>query len=220
MDYELISRTALFQGCSPTATENLLYGLKTFTKKYKKGEDIYRVGESIQLFGMVIEGGVNIESDDLWGNKSILSHIEPGFIFGETYASIPGEALLVNAVATENTEILFLNAYRVLETCPNTCGHHEKLIKNLLRISAQKNLMLSRRILHTSSKSIRGRLLAYFSDQAKLSGSYKFTIPFNRQQLADYLNVDRSAMSNELSKMKNDGIIEIDKNTFTLKEQL
>ena len=114
----------------------------------------------------------------------------------------------------------FLNAYRVLETCPNTCGHHEKLIKNLLRISAQKNLMLSRRILHTSSKSIRGRLLAYFSDQAKLSGSYKFTIPFNRQQLADYLNVDRSAMSNELSKMKNDGIIEIDKNTFTLKEQL
>ena len=220
MNYQLLSNSKLFKGMSEEEIKTMLSCLGAVTKKYKRGEDIYRVGESIQLFGMVVEGGVNIESDDLWGNKSILSHIEPGFIFGETYASIPGEALLVNAVATENTEILFLNAYRVLETCPNTCGHHEKLIKNLLRISAQKNLMLSRRILHTSSKSIRGRLLAYFSDQAKLSGSYKFTIPFNRQQLADYLNVDRSAMSNELSKMKNDGIIEIDKNTFTLKEQL
>ena len=132
MNYQLLSNSKLFKGMSEEEIKTMLSCLGAVTKKYKKGEDIYRVGESIQLFGMVVEGGVNIESDDLWGNKSILSHIEPGFIFGETYASIP----------------------------------------------------------------------------------------FNRQQLADYLNVDRSAMSNELSKMKNDGIIEIDKNTFTLKEQL
>ena len=148
MNYQLLSNSKLFKGMSEEEIKTMLSCLGAVTKKYKKGEDIYRVGESIQLFGMVIEGGVNIESDDLWGNKSILSHIEPGFIFGETYASIPGEALLVNAVATENTEILFLNAYRVLETCPNTCGHHEKLIKFATDISTEKFNAFKKNITH------------------------------------------------------------------------
>lgn len=116
---------------------------------------------------------------------------------------------------TTETEVLFLNAARLLQTCPNSCVHHNRLIKNLLQISAQKNLTLSRRMLHTSSKFIRGRLLSYFSQERLRHGSLQFTIPFNRQQLADYLGVDRSALSNELSKMRRDGILIYEKNTFT-----
>jgi CRP-like cAMP-binding protein len=105
---------------------------------------------------------------------------------------------------------------KLLTLCPGGCSYHNRLIQNLLTLTARKNLTLSRRILHTSAKSIRGRLLSYFSEQALLQGGYRFSIPFNRQQLADYLGVDRSALSNELSKMKREGLIAYEKNTFIL----
>ncbi len=212
-----LTKSILFMGTTEAELDTMLKCLGSFSKKYKKGEIIYKIGNSIDSIGVVLSGSVNIENDDIWGNKGILDHIETGQIFAETYACIPSEPLLVNVTAAENTEILFLNTARILNTCPNSCIHHSKLIRNLLTITAQKNLNLSRRILYTSSKSIRGRLLAYFSHQAMKSGSLKFTVPFNRQQLADYLGVDRSAMSNELSKMKNEGLIVFDKNTFVLK---
>ena len=123
-------------------------------------------------------------------------------------------------VIHEKCAILFLDAARLLTSCSNACTHHAKLIRNLLQISAHKNLTLSRRILHTSSKSIRGRLLSYLSEQAKQSGSYQFTIPFNRQQLADYLGVDRSAMSNELSKLQREGLLTFEKNRFSLAQEM
>ena len=126
---------------------------------------------------------------------------------------------MVNVVAAEAAQILFLNVSRVLQVCPNACGHHNTLIRNLLALSAQKNLNLSRKIFHTSPKTIRGRLLSYLSYQSMRSGSSSFTIPFNRQQLADYLNVDRSALSNELSKMKTEGLLEFQRNHFVLYEK-
>ena len=127
---------------------------------------------------------------------------------------------MVSAVAAEDTEVLFLNVERVLNTCPETCSHHSRLIRNLLTVSSRKNLDLSRRIFHTSSKSIRGRLLSYLSSQAVLLGKREFEIPFNRQQLADYLSVDRSALSNELGKMQREGLLEFHKNHFLLNETL
>lgn len=126
---------------------------------------------------------------------------------------------MVNAVSAEKSNILLLNAARLITTCGNACANHSKLIRNLLQLSAQKNLALSRRSLHTSAKSVRGRLLSYLSEQAKQRGSYQFTIPFNRQQLADYLNLDRSALSNELSKMQNDGILTYERSYFSLKQR-
>lgn len=123
---------------------------------------------------------------------------------------------MVSVVAADTAEILFLDISRVLHICSNTCVFHSKLIGNLLFISSQKNLNLSRRIFHTSSKSIRGRLLSYLSFQATQHGSCDFEIPFNRQQLADYLSVDRSAMSNELSKMQRDGLLSVKRNHFIL----
>ena len=123
---------------------------------------------------------------------------------------------MVNVTAACCCRILFLNIRKLIQTCSASCPFHHKMIGNLLSLSAEKNLKLSRRIFHTSPKSIRGRLISYFSQQVRQSGSYQFTIPFNRKQLADYLGVDRSALSNELSKMQKEGILSYEKNTFRM----
>ena len=220
MNFLFLTKTLLFRGVTQLEVEEMLQCLGAYTKTFQKGESIYCAGEMIECMGLVLSGSVYIENNDIWGNKSIISHVETGQIFAETYACIPGEPLMVHVIAAEKTEVLFLNTARLLRTCSNSCAHHNKLIKNLLQISAQKNLSLSRKIMHTSSKSIRGRLLSYFSEQAVQSGSCQFTLPFNRQQLADYLGVDRSAMSNELSKMQKDGLITYNRNTVYLKQVL
>lgn len=218
MDYNFLSKTILFRGNSPQEVEEMLHCLAAEEKAYAKGEIIYHAGDIVHSMGLVLSGSANIETIDLWGNKSILNHIGPGQIFAETYASIPGEPMMVSVVATEPIIILFLNTNRLLQTCPNACPHHHKLLRNLMMVMAQKNLHLSQRISHTSAKSIRGRLIAYLSFQATKQGSYQVTVPFNRQQLAEYLGVDRSAMSNELSKMRRDGLLTVEGNTFTLHE--
>ena len=215
MDYELISRTALFQGCSPTATENLLYGLKTFTKKYKKGAPVYLAGTPVTDVGIVLYGTVQIENNDLWGNKSILSHVEAGQAFAETYA-LCGEPLMVDVAAAEPCEILWLDLVPMLQQQNTAASWYPKFLHNLLLLSMQKNLALSQRIRCTTPKSVRGRLLTYLSAQAVRAGSTHFSIPFDRQQLADYLNLDRSALSKELGKMRDDGLIRCRKNEFEL----
>ena len=137
-------------------------------------------------------------------------------MFAETYACVPGVPLMISVVAAEAAEILFLDMSRILHPCTNACEFHNQLVRNLLSVASQKNLNLSWRIFHTSSKSIRGRLLSYLSFQAAQHGSRDFVIPFNRQQLADYLSVDRSALSNELSKMQRDGLLKAHRSHFTL----
>lgn len=219
-NYFFLTQTVLFQGSTIEEIQMILKCLRAEKKRFAKREIIYHAGDRVQFMGVVLSGSVYVENDDLWGNKSVLDHIEPGAVFGETYACISKEPLMVSVVAAETTEILFLNMNRLLQTCSNVCEYHNRLIRNLLMIFAQKNLNLSRRIFHTSSKSIRGRLLSYLSFQATYQGSYEFTIPYNRQQLADYLSVDRSALSNELSKMKRDGLLEVKRNYFHLNEEL
>ena len=216
MDFSFLTKTILFRGTTEKEAEEMLHCLQAFTKDYQKGEIVYRIGEQVDHLGLVLSGNVHIENDDIWGNRNILSHVQTGQIFAETYACIPGEPLMVNVIAAEKSQVLFLNMKRLLSTCTNSCEHHSRLIHNLLQVTAQKNLTLSRKIFHTASKSIRGRLLSYLSEQAVQSGSKQFVIPFNRQQLADYLNVERSALSNELSKMKADGLLDYERNSFVL----
>jgi len=216
MDYLFLSNTVLFHGITPPEVKEMLLCLRAETKSYRRGEVILRAGDTVSSVGLVLSGSVSVENDDVWGNKSILDRVQPGQVFAETYACVPGAPLMISAVAAENAEILFLDMSRVLYPCSNACGFHNKLVRNLLSIASQKNLNLSRRIFHTSSKSIRGRLLSYLSFQSLQQGSREFDIPFNRQQLADYLSVDRSALSNELSKMQRDGLIRVDRNHFRL----
>ncbi len=216
MATNFLCNTPLFRGITSTEIEKILPCLNATTKSYEKGKYLYRMGDSVHLIGVLLSGKISIENDDLWGNKTILNMITPGNVFAETYACIPGEQLMVNIVAIEKSEVLYLNTSNVLSSCSNNCDFHNKIIRNLLAISAQKNLNLSRRSFHTAAKTIRARLLSYLSYEAAKHGSYAFDIPFNRQQLADYLNLDRSALSNELSKMTKDGILVTHQNHFVL----
>ena len=217
MNFLFLTNTALFRGTTEQEAKEILSCLSAFEKSFDKNNVILRAGDRTENIGLVLSGSVNVEIDDLWGNKTILANLKAGQLFAETYACIPGETLMVSVTASEKAEILFLNAAKLLTTCENSCVYHNKLIKNLLQISAEKNLTLSMRAVHTAPKSIRGKLLSYFSEQAKSNGSYRFSVPFNRQQLADYLGVDRSALSNELSKMSRENLISYDKNNFILK---
>lgn len=216
MDAKFLSRSVLFRGNTPEEVETMLGCLGAECRSFRRGETIYRAGEAVTAVGLVLSGSVSIENDDAWGNKSILDRVYPGQVFAETYACLPEEPLMISVVAAEHCEILFLEVARMLQTCPNGCTFHSRMIRNLLQIASQKNLLLSRRIFHTSAKTIRGRLLSYLSQQAIQQGSRSFTIPFNRQQLADYLSVDRSALSNELGKMQREGLIATERSHFTL----
>ena len=216
MDYEFLSNTRLFRGTSPQEARQMLSCLAAVTRAYQKGETICRAGEQICAAGLVLRGSVTVESDDFWGNRSVLSRAAPGDIFGEAYACLPEQPLLVSVVAAANCEVLFLDMARVLRVCSNACAHHGRIVQNLLALCAEKNLQLSQRMLHTAPKTIRARLLSCFHEMSQRAGSSHFSLPYDRQALADYLNVDRSAMCAELSKMKADGLIDYTKNTVTL----
>lgn len=184
-------------------------------KHFEKNEVILSAGCTTHEIGLVLSGSVNIENLDLWGSKSILSNIGAGQVFGETYA-FSRETLMVDAVAAHQTDILFWNLDILVHTPHPASTWQPKFIRNLLQISLRKNLALSQRIFCTTPKTIRGRLLVYLSNQAAKAGSNYFKIPFDRQGLADYLNVDRSALSKELGKMRDEGILTTRKNAFTL----
>lgn len=216
---DFISKAELFQGCPEEDILNMAKHLDFRTVRYEKGDVIYSTGSIVTDIGLVLSGSVRIEHMDLWGNKSILGITPAGGVFAESYACIPNEPMMVNAVANDECIILFINVPGLFMPCP-VCKFQNKVIRNLVMISAGKNLQLSKRSLHTSPKTIRGRLLSYFSQQVSVQGSNRIIIPFDRQQLADYLNLDRSALSKELGKMKKDGLIEYNKNTFEIKTDI
>lgn len=212
-----LSNTQLFRGLEESEIKTLLKCLNASEQHFQKGEVILSEGSVTENIGIVLSGLAIMSCNDIWGNASILGNAAPGSVFAEVYACIPGQPLMVTVSALEDTTVLFMNVGRVLAVCSNTCPFHTRLVRNLLTVCAHKNLQLSQRIQHTSSKSIRGRLMSYFSECAKRSGSSSFIIPYNRQQLADYLNVDRSTMCNELSKMQKEGIIAYERNRISLK---
>ena len=218
MNYFFLANTPLFHGVREDEIEHLLFCLGAREKTYQKNEIIFRAGSAVSEIGLVQSGSVNIVVNFYWGSSNIFGHVDKGMIFAENYAAIPGKELLCDVVAAEPCEILFLNLIKLLTTCTSGCSFHQRLIHNLLRISAMKSLNLSSRMMHTAPKSIRDKLLSYLSEQAMLNSNTHFAIPFDRQQLADYLGVDRSALSNELSKMQKDGLISFKKNEFTLHE--
>jgi len=216
LDYPFLSKTTLFRGAEAHEIAAMLACLQPERRQYEKGQTILHAGQTVRAMGLVLSGSVSIEHDDVWGNKSILDHALPGQVFAETYACVPDEPLPIRVVAAERCTVLFLDMGRVLHPCANACDFHGTLIRNLLSISSQKNLRLSRRIFHTSAKTIRGRLLSYLSFQATQLGRQEFDIPFNRQQLADYLSVDRSALSAELGKMQQEGLLRFHRSHFLL----
>lgn len=216
--YGFLKKTSLFRGTSEEELPTLLDCLAPTTREYAKNELILRQGEDVSAVGLVLSGRAQIIEEDFWGNRSILADAWPGDLFAEAYAFLPGERLRVSVVAEEPTSVMLLDAKRMLEVCSSACRFHTRLVQNILAESARKNLALTRKVSHMSKRSTREKLLSYLSGQALGAGSDVFEIPFNRQQLADYLCVDRSAMSSELCKMRDEGLLVFDKNRFQLKD--
>ena len=185
-------------------------------RTYKKGEYVLRQGQRLSDILVLAEGSLYIQKDDYWGNRSILGHIGVGEIFGEAYASPESGALLNDVVAVENSSVFFFDVKRVLSTCSSACRFHTLVVQNLFFAISEKNRSLVRKLDYISRRTTRDKLISYLSEEAKRQNRADITIPFNRQQLADYLSVDRSAMSGELCKMRDEGLLTFEKNRFRL----
>ncbi|MGC4018423.1 MAG: Crp/Fnr family transcriptional regulator [Muricomes sp.] len=218
MDYKFIAGTGLFAGVTEEETKTMLECLGAEEKKFPKEYTIYHMGQTIKRMGLLLKGGVNIIRTDIWGNANIIGHILPGDVFAETYACNPNEPMMSDAITTMESSVLFLDVGKVVQTCESCCSHHDRLTRNLLKVMSMKNLNLSQKINHITPKTIRERLLSYLSWEAIKQGKQRIDIPFSRQQLADYLSVDRSALSSELSKMQKEGLLSYKKNHFVLQE--
>ncbi len=220
-DRELTRRSVFFRNITDADFEEALTAMNASVKAFEKGELILHAGEPTKRMGLVLAGSVTIESNDLWGSRTILSHAGPGEFFAETYAMLPDEVMLVDVAANEDCRILSmdLSVLRVsgLTLQAKSSGlWREALTRNLLNISLRKNLTLSGRSFHTAPHAVRDRVMSYLNTVALRAGSNSFSIPFDRQQMADYLNVERTALSKELGRMRDDGLITFRKNRFTL----
>lgn len=213
----VLKETKLFAGVEEEDVFSMLSCLGARLRTYKKGEYVLRQGQRLSDILVLAEGSLYIQKDDYWGNRSILGHIGVGEIFGEAYASPESGALLNDVVAVENSSVFFFDVKRVITTCSSACRFHTLVVQNLFFAISEKNRSLVQKLDYLSRRTTREKLISYLSEEAKKQNSAYFTIPFNRQQLADYLFVDRSAMSNELCKMRDDGLLEFEKNRFKLR---
>lgn len=216
MDCRFLAKTMLFRGIVEEEIRAMAACLGARELSFEKGDRILRMGDYAKEIGLVLSGSVRIESVDAWGTTAVMGHKPAGHVFAEAYACAPDTPLMIDVVAAENCTVLMIEMARIVRTCPSTCSHHARMLQNLLSILAHNNLELSSRALVTSPKTIRGKVLAYLSLQSQRAGAQAFEIPFNRQQLADYLGVDRSALSSELSKMQREGIVVVDRSRFTV----
>lgn len=212
----ILKNTQLFSGASDEDIEAMLGCLQARLCTYKKGEYVLREGERIERLMMLVKGELHIQRDDYWGNRSIISMVSVGEMFGEAYAAPESGPLMNDVLAVEDSAVIFLDIGKLLTVCPNGCKFHAMAVKNLFFAISEKNRKLVRKLGYMSRRTTREKLIAYLSEEAKRQNSGAFSIPFNRQQLADFLSVDRSAMSNELCKLRDEGLIEFEKNRFRL----
>ena len=213
---ERIRVCPLFAEIDDSSLRTLLDCLHTVQRGYDKNEFIFAAGDAVSSVGILLSGGVRVLQEDYWGNRTILAHINPGGLFGEAFSCAETDYLPVGVLAAEKSEILLIDYRRIITTCRASCAFHTQLIKNMMKILARKNIMLTQKMEIVTHRTTRARLLAYLSAQAIERGGSRFFIPFNRQELADYLSVERSAMSAELSHMQADGLIWTKRNEFEL----
>ena len=212
----ILLHTALFQGISRQELPALLTQLNARRRQYDKGAAILHRGDQTARLGLVLSGTVHMVKEDFWGARTIVGLARPGEVFAESYACLPGAVLEVSVLAATDTEILFLDAAPALSGGAGGA----QFSRNLLAMLAGRNLTLTRKIGHMARRSIRDKLLSYLSAQAMQAGGPEFDIPLDRQQLADYLAVDRSALSTALGKLRGEGVLTFRKNHFCLLQKL
>lgn len=214
--YDILLENPLFAGIGYEELQSMLGCLNARDTFINKGNPVFLEGDPAGFVGIVLEGSVRIVRDDYYGQRTLLTQAEPGDIFAEAYACAGVDTMPVSGYAASDSRVLLLHSRKMLTVCTNACGFHNRLVKNLLQVVAQKNLLLNRKIQFMSQKTTREKLMAYLLDQAKQKGSDEFVIPLDRQALADFLGVERSAMSAELSKLRRDGILESTGSRFRL----
>lgn len=211
-----LKRTKLFEGLENEEIISMLSCLGAKLSTYKKGEYVLRQGEYLSNVFILVEGNLHIQNDDYWGNHSILRQISLGEMFGESYIAPESGALLNDVVAITDSTVIFFDLKKILTACSSACKFHTMVVQNMFFAISEKNRKLVQKMGHISKRTTREKLISFLSEEAKKHNSSNFTIPFNRQQLADFLSVDRSAMSKELCKMRDEGLLEFDRNFFEL----
>ena len=215
--FPILRSSSLFSGVSEEELAAMLSCLDTRMENFPKEAFVLRTGDTVESIGVVLSGSVLVIQEDIWGNRNILSKAGPAQTFAAAFACAPGSILNVSVIADTPTTVLFLNVKRILHVCPSACSHHSQIIQNLLGELAEKNLRFSEKITHMGQRTTRAKLMSYFSAEAQRLGTYEFDIPFSRQQLADYLAVERSGRSLERGKMRDEGLLDFYKNHFVLK---
>ena len=212
--FETVYQNPLWSGISFQEFETMFPCVNGTVKGFAKGEVILFTGDPVKHIGIVLSGSIKIIREDENGNVSILTELSRGDLFGETFASAGVLHSPVSVVASVKSEVLFFDFQKIISTCTSACRFHAKMIENMLHLVAQKNLLLNQKIEILSKRTTREKILSFFDSQRE--GAKQFTIPFNREEMANYICVDRSAMSNELSKMRNEGLLRFNKNQFEL----
>lgn len=211
-----IKSADLFKDIEQSNFKSLLACLSARITHYSKNQTVFTNDSNVKRIGIVLLGQIRIIKEDYYGNRNIISDIEAGDLFGETLAFADVDSLSVSAYCVTDSDILFVDYRKIFSPCCKACVFHNKLTYNMLHIIALKNISLNQKIEIISRRSTSEKILAYLSAEAQRAGSNSFSIPFNRQELADYLYVDRSAMSSELSKLRDKGVLNYSKNRFEL----
>ena len=215
-DWLNIKDSILFDGITPENVEKICTCISARERHFKRDSFVFRAGDKVHSVYMILSGSMHIIDEDFWGNRSIIATMDKGTLFGEAYVFSRKQNQLVSVIAAENSAVLEINPEKLFETCVNGCSCHSQLIKNTLYILSEKVVRLTEKLEHVTRRTIEGKVFSYLSKCARHEKSGSFTIPYSRQQLADYLCVDRSALSHELSKLQKTGRIRYHKNQFEL----
>ena len=213
---EILKKCPLFYGIEPAGLERIVGCLGARVLSFDKREVILSEGTTARNIGILLSGSIHIVQVDYYGNQTILADAYPSDLFCESFACAGVESLPVSVVANEPCEVMLIDCSHILYTCEHNCSHHQKMIFNLMKNMAKKNILFHERIEVTSKRTTREKLMTYLTLCARHAGKREFEIPFDRQELADYLEVERSGLSAEIGKMKRDGLLDCQKNHFTL----
>ena len=214
--FPVLESCSLFADIKREEVPGMLACLGARPAQVTKDQQLLSEGDAAKYVGILLSGSAHVVKQDYYGNRSIVARIGPGELFGESFACAGVTELPVSVVANEDCKFLLIDCQRITVSCSNACAFHSQMIFNLLRTVAARNLEFHKKLEITSKRTTREKLMAYLLAQAKESGSNSFTIPYDRQALADYLGVERSAMSAELSKLRRDGVLTTNRSQFTL----
>ena len=216
-DLTILTECALFHGLREAQIREMLPCLSARQSRFRRGQFLLRAGDRVAFAGILLSGEAEVLQEDFWGNRNLLAAVGPGDLFAEAFACAHAVSP-VSVLCKTDGSVLYLNVRAVFSPCEKACAQHKALSQNLIRVLAEKNMQLNEKAGFLSQRTTREKLLAYLSAQARRAGSASFRIPFDRQQLADYLGVERSAMSAELGKLRREGILECRRSSFLLRQ--